>query len=79
MIRTQQGTKGNSVVFVQTSLNMKMKQFIQLNPCKKNEEKLTKNPHYKQHWLIESDVTAEGDGKIKRNISVCDNYIFLLL
>lgn len=56
-----------------------MKQFIQLNPCKKNEEKLTKNPHYKQHWLIESDVTAEGDGKIKRNISVRDNYIFLLL
>lgn len=79
MIRTQQGTKGNSVVFVQTSLNIKMKQFIQLNPCKKMKKKLTKNPHYKQHWLIESDVTAEGDGKIKRNISVRDNYIFLLL
>lgn len=42
------------------------------------KKKLTKNPHYKQHWLIESDVTAEGDGKIKRNISVRDNYIYFL-
>lgn len=44
MEKTQQGTKGNSVVFVQTSLNTKMKQFIQLNPCKKNEEKTHKKP-----------------------------------
>lgn len=45
MKKTQQGTKGNSVIFVQTSLNTKMKQFIQLNPCKKLRKKLFKKTH----------------------------------